>query len=35
MTTRLGDRNGMGTVARSSTYTRKAFPHIYRWNRRP
>lgn len=32
MTTRLGDRNGMGTMAMWSTYTRKAFPHIYRWN---
>lgn len=32
MTRRLGDRNGMGTIARWSTYTRKAFPHIYRWN---
>lgn len=31
MTTRLGDRNGMGTIARTSTYTRMAFPHIYSW----
>lgn len=27
MTTRLGDRNGMGTIAMWSTNTRKAFPH--------
>lgn len=32
MTTRLGGRNGMGTIARTSTYTRMAFPHIYGWN---